>query len=254
MPKLKFISVFSLCLILSGVLLGFSIDRSRDGLCTELAVHVGGDGELHFVSQESIREYLNDHGHIVVGDSMPNIDTKTMEADLEQLPYLNHVEVYKTIDRVVHVEVNQRKPVMRVVFQDGVARYVDESGEFIPLSKDFSFKCLPVTGVDSLAGLIAAKDIHAFPKLKPVWNMSRFIQGDEFWSAQIIQVDLDKEYGLVLIPRVGNHQIIMGDAENFHAKLGDLKTFYDKGIEQTNWNIYRSLDLRYEGQVVGIKR
>jgi cell division protein FtsQ len=252
---LKHILVFSLSLVVAGLLLGFAVDRSAQSQCEGFDIEVAGDPTIRFVTQEGLNSFIHEHGHGIEGQFMKDIDTYGIEADLLTIPFVEEAEVYKTIDRKVKVMVRQRVPVLRLFFTDGQSCYVDDKGAFLQLSSDFSHKCLPVTGLSPLSNeTLDSGSVFSDEQVSSLWRMAQYIERDEFWSAQIIQVDIDKKKGAVLIPRVGNHQIIMGAAADYQNKLGKLKEFYDKGINQTNWNIYQSLDLRYEGQVVGVKR
>lgn len=255
MNLVKHISVFVLSLLIAGLLLGFAVDRSSEASCLGFDVQVNGDAILRFVTQESIMRFIQDHGHSVSGVTLGEIDTYGMEQDLLTIPYIEQATVYKTIDQKVQVNVKQRRPVLRLFMNDGQSCYVDDRAKFLQTSDDFSYKCLPVTGAKNISSqFIMNGDVIVDQQLTNLWKMAGFIQGDEFWNSQIIQVDITEERGVVLIPRVGNHQIIFGDISDYSSKLAKLKTFYEDGIGQTNWNIYQSLDLRYEKQVVGVKR
>lgn len=255
MHKVKQISILAACVLIAGFLLGFAVDRSNDALCSEFEVVLLGDPDVHFVSQQGLVQFTLDHGHQVQGKVMREIDTSVMEKDILTIPFIEKVEVYKTIDHRVLIEVKQRTPVMRLFFDNGTSVYLDDQGNYLQPSEVYSHKCLPITGVKSPAiDVLSSGQVTAGSSLHHLWNMARFVGQDDFWSAQIMQVDIDSERGAVLVPRVGNHEIIMGSADDFLKKLNKLKIFYEKGIEQTNWNIYKSLDLRFEGQVVGIQR
>lgn len=255
MNSIKHISVFAICLIMGGLLLGFAVDRSGEARCEGYEIQVLGDPTVRFVTQESLIAFVHDHGHTLSGQVMNDIDTYGIEEDISTIPFVEEAIVYKTIDRKVMIAVEQRVPAVRLFFTDGSSCYLDENAKYLQLSESFSHKCLPITGVPPIQSndpLVSEREVTT--EIKNLWKMARYIQTDEFWDAQIMQVDMDAENGAVLIPRVGNHQIIMGETDDFLSKLNKLKEFYDKGISQTNWNIYQSLDLRYQGQVVGVKR
>lgn len=255
MNLVKHISVFGVSLLLAGLLLGFAVDRSSDAPCLGFDVDVKGDATLRFVTQESITRFIQDHGHRTEGTVLSEIDTYGIETDLLTIPFIESASVYKTIDQHVYVEVVQRKPVLRLFTEDGLSQYVDDKGRFLQVSEDFSYKCLPVTGMTAIPeDVLMNGSVNESKELENLWKMASFIQEDEFWNSQIIQVDITADKGAVLIPRVGNHQIIFGELGDYQSKLLKLKRFYDEGIGQTNWNLYQSLDLRFEKQVVGVKR
>ncbi|MDE7122884.1 MAG: hypothetical protein K2N93_00825, partial [Alistipes sp.] len=53
-----------------------------------------------------------------------------------------------------------------------------------------------------------------------------------------------------LVPRSGNHLVRFGRLENRQRKLAKLMRFYRSGLAGIGWGEYRTIDLRYEGQVV----
>jgi len=89
--------------------------------------------------------------------------------------------------------------------------------------------------------------------LNDVYAMSKFIGQDDFWKAQFNQVYVTRDKEFELIPRVGDHQILLGDAENLDKKLTKLRLFYREGLDKTGWNEYKTLNLKYTNQVVCTK-
>ena len=57
--------------------------------------------------------------------------------------------------------------------------------------------------------------------------LSIFIK-NEFWKAQIIQLHMNDDKEIELIPRVGNHIILLGSEEEMEAKFEKLMLFYKK--------------------------
>ena len=76
----------------------------------------------------------------------------------------------------------------------------------------------------------------------------------EFWKAQVEQINVTKDRQIELVPRVGDHLLILGTADNVEEKLERLMNFYEKGLDNVGWNKYRSISVAYDGQVVCKKR
>ena len=70
----------------------------------------------------------------------------------------------------------------------------------------------------------------------------------------IVQIYVDEKNNVELIPRVGNHNIILGDASDLENKLEKLMIFYKKGLSKTGWNEYSTINLKYKNQIVCTKR
>lgn len=76
----------------------------------------------------------------------------------------------------------------------------------------------------------------------------------EFWSAEVVQIvatgGKGKPLQLAIIPRSGRFTVDLGTTERLGAKLDDLILFYRKGLDNVGWDRFRSISLRYDGQVV----
>jgi cell division protein FtsQ len=81
-----------------------------------------------------------------------------------------------------------------------------------------------------------------------------FLEKDEFWKAQMEQVLVNDKSELILIPKVGDHQIILGTTEGLEEKLNRLMLFYKEALTKTGWNQYGTINLKYKGQIVCTKK
>ena len=82
----------------------------------------------------------------------------------------------------------------------------------------------------------------------------KLIDDDDFWRAQIVEIIVSQsqngELELRLIPRAGRHPIIFGRIEDVERKLDKLRRFYRIGLDREGWDRYRTIDIRFKGQVV----
>ena len=90
--------------------------------------------------------------------------------------------------------------------------------------------------------------------LDDAFKIARFVRQDKFLNAQIEQLFVNKELDWVLIPKVGNHTIVLGSAEDLEAKFKKLKLFYKKAMKNIGWDKYRTINLKYKNQVVCTKK
>ena len=70
----------------------------------------------------------------------------------------------------------------------------------------------------------------------------------------ILRINVLPGKEIELIPRVGNHIIYLGKLEHFEDKLGRLKTFYEKGLNQVGWNKYSRISLEFGNQIICTKK
>jgi cell division protein FtsQ len=80
------------------------------------------------------------------------------------------------------------------------------------------------------------------------------INKSDFWKAQIVQINVNRDRHIELVPRVGNHLLILGSADDLENKLDRLFNFYGKGLDKIGWNKYRSVSVAYANQIVCKKR
>lgn len=82
----------------------------------------------------------------------------------------------------------------------------------------------------------------------------KHIDGNNFWHAEVVQILLsgggDRGMELRFVPRSGSFVVDLGAPSDYDTKLSNLYRFYNKGLDNVGWDKYRSISLRYEGQVV----
>jgi cell division protein FtsQ len=172
---------------------------------------------------------------------------------------LKVAEVYIAIDGSLHVFVDQRNPVLRVIPDEGGDYFMDEDGFMFRRRNLYTPRLHIVEGNINVtpAMLDSVSVLDTTIKntiLKDVYHFVNYINSDNFWSAQIDQISVDSRNEIDLIPRVGNHLIHLGTFENYKGKLRNLQAFYDKILPEVGWNKYSNIDLEFKDQIVCKKR
>jgi cell division protein FtsQ len=91
----------------------------------------------------------------------------------------------------------------------------------------------------------------------------QFLSHNDFWSSQVVQIcvgggtqkeDDWREPQLELIPRAGDHVILLGELNGTEARrLENLRLFYNKGLWHEGWNKYSYINIKYGNQIVCIQ-
>lgn len=85
-------------------------------------------------------------------------------------------------------------------------------------------------------------------------NFVSRVRNDKFWGAEVVQfvasATRDGEISLQLIPRSGDFVIEFGTLADGEVKLARLQQFYDKGLSRVGWGLYKTIDVRYDKQVI----
>jgi cell division protein FtsQ len=83
-----------------------------------------------------------------------------------------------------------------------------------------------------------------------LYKIASYVDKHEFWKAQIEQIFVTRDNEFILIPKVGNHIILFGNAEEGDEKFEKLFVFYKEGLNRVGWNKYSSINIKYKGQVI----
>jgi cell division protein FtsQ len=144
--------------------------------------------------------------------------------------------------------------------------YIDKKGEFMPVSDKYTPPVIvangyiyntytemkittPVLTDDSLKN-----DSLMIPRtINQVYALAKFVEADTFWTANTEQIYVNEHQELELIPRVGNHRVLLGDTIDLQDKFRRLMIFYKEGLSKTGWNNYSVINLKFRNQVVCTK-
>ncbi len=239
---------------------GFAEKSNQEVRCKGLEVVVVDSTGHYFVSPGDIQDLFKSQSASVEGKPLSSIDFRMMEKRTLTNPYLESAEVYATIDGRIRIEVAQRNPVIRVINHNNEHFYIDSNGEFMPIGDDYSTRVPVASGYifdrmtqRSLAFAVPMKDSASKPVLKQAHEVAEFIRKNDFWSSQIEQIYVNEKFEIELVPRVGNHTILLGNSDDLDNKMGNLLRFYQDGASKLGWQSYSKLNLKFSNQVVCTK-
>jgi cell division protein FtsQ len=232
------------------VLMSFIEFKKARVFCKEVKVYI--PGSQNFIDKEEVDNILRIHKHQLVGRNIESINLHSLENRLRANPFIESAMVYADMDGVIRVEISQRQPVLRIMNQFDQNYYIDQHGLKIPLSPNFTAKVLAANGyIEEVFGN-KVDTLHT-DLARQIFKTADFINRDSLWSAQIAQIYIDQDHQIVLIPRVGNNRIMLGNADSLESKFANLLVFYKKAMPQVGWDRYKTINIKYANQVVGVK-
>ena len=89
--------------------------------------------------------------------------------------------------------------------------------------------------------------------MREIINISSYLLHDEFWMAQVSQIDIQPDRTFDMIPVVGNHIIEFGDGTDYDKKFKRLLLFYQQVLSKTGMDVYQKVNVQYARQVIGVK-
>jgi len=222
--------------------------------CRSIKIEIRDSLSYGFVTKDDIFNLIHNEDVKVLGKSLTGDNIRKIEERIRSIRELGSAEVYLTLDGILHVEADQRDPVMRIISSYGNSYFIDKYGFIIPHEYKYTPRLIAVSGnIEVPDNLINSGGISSLPDnsmLKKLFSMVSYINGDEFWKGQIEQIWINEGRELELIPRVGRHLIRFGSTERMEEKLHNLKEFYIGVLPHAGWNIYREIILKYDGQIV----
>jgi len=256
----KIIIIILIIPVLYMIMIPFFFATSAiSGPCTKILINITDSSDYHFVTKEQMMNLVYETSSKILGRPVGDVPVTDIEKRIKTIRELKEAEVYTTIDGTLHVYINQRNPIMRIIPDEGGDFFVDEDGFMFRKRNLYNPRLHIIEGnidinpamLDSLSILDTAISSTI---LKDIYHFVDYIRGDSFWSAQIDQIYVNKENGIDLIPRVGNHTIHMGTFENYKDKLRNLETFYEKVLSEVGWDKYSVINLEFRDQIVCRRR
>lgn len=244
------------------VVLGFVGSSHADTICHSIEIDIDRSNGNYFVEEEDIHAMVYHEMDTLVGRPIAFIETEKLEYKINNHPAVSNAEVYKTIDGKLMIQVKQRTPIVRLFATNGDSYYLDSTGKVMPISEKYTSRVFVANGylndafleVNQINARNVPDELKDSVSIDDIFHFAEFIRKDRFWKAQIEQLYVNKDFEIELIPRVGNHRIVFGDATEIEKKFDKLKIFYDKGLSKTGWNEYSVINLKYANQVVCKKR
>jgi len=254
--KKQILHIASWILILSGVglLLGFADMQQGEAVCQKLNISIDENHGNLFIEESDIRTFLRDQGDTLIGKRLKDINIGMLEKLLRNNPYIENAEVYSTIDGEVYIEIIQRNPIIRIFNALNDSYYIDEHGMYMPLSGKYTARILVANGNIYDMEKVFSKDSLSTDTLNglkgEIFKLAQFINKDAFWSACIEQIYVASDAQIELIPKIGNHRIILGDTSKMQDKFNKLHLFYKTKMGNTGWKDYSEINLTYDNQIV----
>ncbi len=253
--KLKNILCFSAWAVLGiccMALLIAAVTQKNAHTCKDIRVKIIGVKNNFFVDEKAVFGLLNRmHFANIKGSRLAEINLTAMERALKQNAWIKNAELYFDNNDVMKVTVYEREPVARIFATNGTSFYLDTSLTMLPLNPGYSVR-VPV--FTSYVVPVKKRTKTDSSLLRNISDISTYIIGNEFWMAQVDQVDLAQDGTFELVPKIGNQQIYFGNAENYVTKFENLLVFYQQVLSKVGFDKYKSLNLAYNTQVVAVKR
>lgn len=230
-----------------GMLMSLVNKKDQVQVCSALKVMV--EGKETFIDQNDISSMIKEKFGIVVGKQLNELPLQKIETELMKSPYVSAADVHMDMDGTMQVAVQQREVVVRIINQVGQEYYVDSKGSKIPVTLKYVPHVMVANG-NIREGYKKALEPVQSTMVKDLVKIVEETKGDELWSNQIVQLYVNDEKDIEIVPRVGNQQLIIGNADSLSYKLDRLKKFYTHILPKVGTDAYSKVNVKYSGQIV----
>ncbi len=234
------------CLVLV-VLIGFVEKKHHTKSSLDMDISIRNQNGNLFISREDIQELASGNQE-VIGQNITEGELHEMEQRLLNHPYIEQAQVYKNLKGKLVVQVTQSTPIARLLRPQKPDAYISKEGNILATSEKFSARVPLVSG--SYADQLIEEGRQVQDEAHQILTLLQFIDEDDFWKAQIAQLDIDETGNIVLYPQVGKQYIEFGNADDMSSKFQRLEVFYKKILPKEGWNKYNRVNVQYRDQII----
>lgn len=178
-----------------------------------------------------------------------SVDCDAVAEAARRVPFLTNVQSVVSVSGRVVVRADQRRPIARL-FHGDRERYLDREGAIFPVSRLGNCNVL-VAGGD-FAEPLRSDSLDS--QLTALWQLASYLDDEHRYAQLIDQIYIERDGDIMMVPKVGDHVIELGDAYNLDDKFSNLLAFYRKGMPRAGWDTYSRISLKFKGQVVCTKK
>ncbi|WP_323370092.1 cell division protein FtsQ/DivIB [Xanthomarina sp. F2636L] len=225
-------------LILVVFLYAFSSTKNTLRKVSNPVINFKGDNNL-FLTHENVSKLLIQNNESVKNKPKETLDLNDLEAALNSNQMVKSAQVYVSVNGLLTVDVEQKRPIARV--RTNASYYIDDQGSYMPLSSNYTARVPLVTGIVEKNNLLN------------VFKVAQKIEEDPFLKKHVIEIQQTEKNTIILKFRQCNFTIQLGTLENLDKKIMNLKAFYNKALKEKSLDDYANVNLQFGSQVVCTK-
>jgi cell division protein FtsQ len=237
-------SVVLLCYLL--VALPWACTRAQMQTCQGLAggsVEVIDPDTLHFVTAEEATRLLGDLPENIILRRFCDLDLDSISRMLQASDKVERVEVMRLNNDKISIRLWPIHPVARVWLPSSGSYYINRAGKRISATANFHMDVPQVTG-----------------RITSQWPATRllplidYLNDHPLWSQMVSMIHVQDSTDVLLVPVIRGHVINLGDLSNLDSKFSRLEQFYSEVLPVKGWDYYRTISVKWNGQIVATKR
>jgi cell division protein FtsQ len=217
------------------------------------------NGEI-FLTEDEIIDKLSVAKLHPEGGFTASLNTHAIEDYLLRNSAIQAVNVFAQLSGAVDIQILQRQPIVRIENAQRQQFYIGSDGGLMATNPNHTARLIIANGnifeafhPNKNVVKPATDTVSLTPTLSKIYQLVTYIRSDDFLNALIDQIYVNSQNEFELVPKVGNQLILLGNAENYENQFKRLHQFYHHGIQKVGWNAYKTINLKYNNQVVCMK-
>jgi cell division protein FtsQ len=195
------------------IIIAFTERRQGDVSINDITIKIDNIQGNHFLDESDIIDLMQLNKENLKGTSIDRVSLRGIERKISKQPFIKKADLYSDLKGNLVVRAELRRPIARIVRNDGPDGYIAEDGTIMPVSEKFTSRVVLVSG-SYVAQLLKQNNMHEKEETQRILDLINTIRQDEFWSAQIAQLDIDSKTRITIFPQVGDERIEFGKPEN----------------------------------------
>ncbi|WP_288372003.1 cell division protein FtsQ/DivIB [uncultured Algoriphagus sp.] len=248
MKRLKKYGVFVILTLILGGFIAFVEKQSIYKTYQGTEIEIEGVSGLYFVDKQEIENLLAEaFPNLKVGLLLEEVPLNAIEDRLEGHPFIKMADASIGQKGILQLYLEQHQPIARIVRPLAADGYITTEGKIIPISPSYTSRVLILSG--DMAEKLLNEDgvMNQMPELM---DLIRFISEDEFWNAQITEVEIRERDDIRLYQQVGEQVIELGDAADLEDKFDRIQIFYSEILPRKGWDAYDRVSVKFKEQIV----
>jgi len=198
------------------------------------------DANNPFVTKEMVNKLLIESFGGTSTIKKEELALKKIEQTLDKCSLIDHSEVYVSVDGRFKIIITQKTPIARV-FNNTTSFYIDNKGGRMSLSDNFSARVPIVYG--SLNNAYSTELV----------SLLQMIYEDDFLKKNIIGLKVSPDGSVIMKNRNYSFDIVFGRTIFMERKFNNYKAFFQKAVQDTLLDSYKTINLKFTKQVVCTK-
>jgi cell division protein FtsQ len=230
-------------------LIAFSERKQGGAVCNNIQVELENSHDNYFLDEAEIIRQVETSGQSIKGINLERIDLKKIESKLKLDKHILDAELYGDLKGNLIVSVELRRPIARIIQQDAPDAYIAEDGTIMSVSENYTSRVMLISG-PYMKNLLEDEELKKSEEGVKLLQVIKFIRENEFWNAQVAQLDVDGSGRIVLYPQVTGQLVEFGKPDDIEIKFKKLMIFYKEILPTRGWTKYERVNVEYEGQII----